>query len=983
MDKSLYLAALPHRTGILRMQRKIFTVLIAWMCLLGFHRANATHIVGGELNYKYLGSNRYEVLLTIYRDCWYGVVGFDNPAAVGIFDANNVLLDTLMIAYHDTLYIPPVIDLQCVLPPIDICYSTTTYRRIVTLPPRPGGYQLSYQRCCRNNSIKNIIRPDTTGATYYATIPSPSVVQTNSNPRFKKLPPSFACAGMPFVFDHSATDDDGDSLAYELCEPMVGARFVGDYNCVPQPCGVRPQPPFNPPYKPVKWKPPYSMANVFGGTPLSIDPKTGLLTAVPSTIGQFVYGVCVKEYRKGVYVGKTIRDYQLNVEACQKSTRALMDPIAKCGTNTIVPMTNQSTNATRYQWDFGDPTTLTDTSTRVNPVYQYPDTGVYTVKLIAYSSDPSCNDTAYIKVTVLPPFESSVSYTKSPCSYKASFTSNATGNATGPAVKWFWSFGDNYNSGAKNPSHTYGTPGPFQATLVTTSSRGCRDTATIPVSFIPLPNANAGPDAIICKGENFTIGNTNDPTYTYQWSPAQYLSETDKPFVKAAPAADTHFLLQVTDTNGCKAKDSTLIAIAFSKMSKADTIPLCVGTSVFINPGGSASHTYRWTPADYLNDSTLVNPKSVPSDGITYTAFVSLVSSNLTTCNTLKTVTLKVSKDTVSADAGTDTTVCAGIVLNATYQGNGIQSIIWTSDRLLKDTLQTNSLTLPVNLLPGSPKVYYFHAANTYCSDTDSVTVLLRPAGVSINPVSPVCVGNSITLQAVNMNAYDTLIYSWKPVASIVSGANASSAVVSPTTNTLYTVSVQNQFGCLDSASQNVIALVPPNVTAWAGSDTIYAGDPVQLFSSGTTGVTYQWMPNKGLTASGVQNTGASPQTTTTYTIAVTDANGCSDTARVQVFVKPYPPCGEPDIYVPNAFSPNNDNRNDRLFVRGNKITELYFVLYNRWGEKVFETTSQSEGWDGTYKGIPAEPAVFVYYLRVRCDDGNEYFNKGNVTLLR
>jgi len=93
--------------------------------------------------------------------------------------------------------------------------------------------------------------------------------------------------------------------------------------------------------------------------------------------------------------------------------------------------------------------------------------------------------------------------------------------------------------------------------------------------------------------------------------------------------------------------------------------------------------------------------------------------------------------------------------------------------------------------------------------------------------------------------------------------------------------------------------------------------------------------------------------------------------------------CGPPDLYVPNAFTPNGDGDNDVLLVRGNNITNMTLRIYHRWGEKVFESTDQSTGWDGTYKGKECDPAVFVYYLDVDCLGGESYEQKGNITLIR
>jgi gliding motility-associated-like protein len=87
-------------------------------------------------------------------------------------------------------------------------------------------------------------------------------------------------------------------------------------------------------------------------------------------------------------------------------------------------------------------------------------------------------------------------------------------------------------------------------------------------------------------------------------------------------------------------------------------------------------------------------------------------------------------------------------------------------------------------------------------------------------------------------------------------------------------------------------------------------------------------------------------------------------------------------VYVPNAFTPNLDQANEWLYVRGNFITELNFKVFDRWGELVFETQDQSVGWNGYYKGKKVDPAVFVYYLRTVCEGGEIYFEEGNITVL-
>ena len=121
----------------------------------------------------------------------------------------------------------------------------------------------------------------------------------------------------------------------------------------------------------------------------------------------------------------------------------------------------------------------------------------------------------------------------------------------------------------------------------------------------------------------------------------------------------------------------------------------------------------------------------------------------------------------------------------------------------------------------------------------------------------------------------------------------------------------------------------------------------------------------------------------TTYQVTITDLNtGCEVVELRRLFVFEVN-CAEPDIFIPTAFTPNGDLTNDILFIRGANIREIEFQLYNRWGELVFETTDKNVGWNGIYKGKEVDPGVFAYYLKAICFDGQEYFTKGDITLIR
>ena len=152
-----------------RYVKKLLIPIFLVMCL---HDALATHIVGGEMNYTALGNDQYEITLTIFRDCYNGSPNawFDDPAAIGIYNSKMELIDSLFIPLMGNDTLTPVLSDPCFVVPPDVCVHTTTYRVVKELKPILGGYNLIYQRCCRNQTILNIIDPLDTGATYGVSI---------------------------------------------------------------------------------------------------------------------------------------------------------------------------------------------------------------------------------------------------------------------------------------------------------------------------------------------------------------------------------------------------------------------------------------------------------------------------------------------------------------------------------------------------------------------------------------------------------------------------------------------------------------------------------------------------------------------------------------------------------------------------------------------------------------------------------------------
>ena len=175
----------------------------------------------------------------------------------------------------------------------------------------------------------------------------------------------------------------------------------------------------------------------------------------------------------------------------------------------------------------------------------------------------------------------------------------------------------------------------------------------------------------------------------------------------------------------------------------------------------------------------------------------------------------------------------------------------------------------------------------------------------------------------------------------------------------------------------------PSPVKAWADRYLIYANETVDLYATELgPGFTYRWTPPEPLSSVQGSHVQAAPEDSTTFMVTVEDTFGCrrTDTVRIGV-IHIY--CEHPYVFVPNTFSPNGDGINDVLYVRGDWVESLHFAIYDRWGEKMFETDNQHRGWDGTCRGKPCEQGVYVYYLEVHCKGQTKNLLKGNVTLVR
>lgn len=558
--------------------KNTYTLIVA-ILLLCLCKANATHIVGGEIYYDNLGGNNYKISMKVYRDCINGVPQLDNPAFITIFDVNNTVVTTLQMPLLSTTTVPPSNNSPCAPNTVNTaCVQQGLYEITVNLPPKIGGYTIAYQRCCRNNTILNLVNPGNVGSTYFEHIPGPDQVAVNSSPRFTNRPPIYICANVPIAFNHVATDPDGDSLVYSLCSPFNGLdpccpivsnppqMVSGGSQCTNPPPSC---PSFNtlPPYVSVPFVAPYSSSYPLASSPaININSNNGFLNGKPTILGQWVVGVCVSEYRNGVLIGVHHRDFQFNVINCPAIVVAdivpqiasTIDPNNPCQGLTIAYLNNSGPDTTQldFHWDFGDPSTLADTSNQTQVSYTYPNPGTYTVTLIA-NPGSLCADTTFEVFKVYPLLAPEIIQPNAQCFNGNSFNFNGGGTFQSTGT-FAWNFGPNASPQTANTASVTGVsfnaPG-FYNVLFTVSENSCTATTSKTIEVVANPVAIIGPfNGLGCDPMTVTFPNlsTAGDVMNFLWTFSDGTTSTEQfPTHTFSPVGVYGATLQVSTAGKC------------------------------------------------------------------------------------------------------------------------------------------------------------------------------------------------------------------------------------------------------------------------------------------------------------------------------------------------------------------------------------------------------------------------------------------------
>ncbi len=542
----------------------------------------------------------------------------------------------------------------------------------------------------------------------------------------------------------------------------------------------------------------------------------------------------------------------------------------------------------------------------------------------------------------------------------SSITSNLCDTS---GTSWLWTFtgASTSTSTLHHPTNIiYNNPGTYTVKLNITSQ--CGKDSLIKPAYLTVNGPDLAPPAItnvLCNGSAngtaaINIASGTGP-FTYAWSPAGGTNNT------ASGLQTGSYTITVTDGGGCSVTDSLTITQPASLFAliTLHTNVICNGDSTGSIAasaiGGTTGYNYSWAPSNNTNTSIT---------GLVSGSY-SLTITDANNCSSVTTVAITQPSPVIVSSSNASMCIGSNTILTAFATG-GVSNYSYTWN-----PGGTTGVSIVVS--PTDFTTYFVNAidSNGCSSAIKTVSVIVNQLPVlTVSQNDTICFGSQTTLTAAG-----AVNFIWGPSAGLSSTAG-STVMADPFILTTYTVIGTDVNNCSDSAFVSVTVNSP--TVAVSADVTILQGANTIISASG--GGTYSWYPSEGLSCVTCAVVTASPQHNSTYYVIVTDAAGCTKLDSIVVSVELV--CGE--IFVPTAFSPNNDGQNEILFLLGNNcIKTLLFSIYDRWGEKMFETTDPSVGWDGWYRNKLLNTGVYIYHLNAISINGTEVVRTGNISLIR
>ncbi|HRD57273.1 MAG TPA: choice-of-anchor L domain-containing protein [Ferruginibacter sp.] len=434
-----------------------------------------------------------------------------------------------------------------------------------------------------------------------------------------------------------------------------------------------------------------------------------------------------------------------------------------------------------------------------------------------------------------------------------------------------------------------------------------------------------------------------------------------------------NYTIRIRDAVGCIDSISVNIVQTYPDLLQTNitTAASCTGNAdgsiIVTASGGNPAYQYSLNGAAFVNNNTFNVMQGTHTVVIKDANGCTISSGNIN-------VALN---NTLQVDAGADEIICEGSSIALSAVATLSSTYSWTPAVALSSTTSASTTASPIVTTK-----YYITATSGICAKTDSVTVNVNAAPLAnAGPDVTICFGADAVLQG----QPGFTEYSWSPAAILNNSTLAQPTVRRPTQNMPFYLDVKDANGCTSLKKDTVYLTVTPAVQLFAGNDSVIVaiGQPVQLnaLQIGQQTVTsWNWVPTIGLNNPNIHNPIATLQNDQTYIVTGKTPANCegSDT----IFIKVYK---GPEIYVPSAFTPNGDGKNDVLRAIAIGMKEYrYFRVFNRYGQTVFETKGDfRRGWDGRVKGVLQNTGTYIWIAEAVDYRGNLVQRKGTTIIVQ
>jgi gliding motility-associated-like protein len=652
----------------------------------------------------------------------------------------------------------------------------------------------------------------------------------------------------------------------------------------------------------------------------------------------------------------------------------------------VLTDTSRSLNSTikEWQWNFGDGQSLN--ATKGGEVsHKYNDPGYYFVSLrVTDNSGCTSSTSSYTKAVTIngPKAAFSASGTNVSLNSTVYFYNN-TNNYNSYNTTYEWRINDVFFSNFYSPYHTFDVPGTYTVKLI--ASNPLTNCSSEFSQVIVVNNFNSafrlntsvitqnGCPPVLASftntsvnyirvawdfGDGVKVGNVNYPTHVYE-KPGKYI-----------------VTLSVFGPNGLTGEyiDSVIVKQP-SAAIQADVLEGCIGHTPVISAKATNTSLYLWDFGDgsivQTSDSFAKHPYTTP--GI-YSPVLLMRDPSGCLGSAALGDKIKIRPNPAVNISPAQAQVCKGasVALNAT----GGVTYSWSPATGLNNPLIAAPLASP-----DANTLYTVRVADDIgCKNTGTITVtVVQPVSLQATSDFEVCEGTPVQL-----NASGAVLYTWIKTTNGLSDIQIANPIAKPTSTTVYTVTGSDAFKCFTDTAEVTVKVMPLPAVQVGADVEVLAGTPVQLEPTYSSDVVkWTWTPASYLSCADCAAPLSKPLSNTSYVLTVKNSDGClaSDTMNIKMF------CEEGHVGVPNAFSPNGDNKNEVFMVKGISIIK-HMVIFNRWGQKIFErnnfiASDRSSCWDGTFNNYPASAGTYVYFIEMECPGGGAFSRKGSVVLVR